>query len=97
MKKNQFLKVKNSLLELENIFIEIKDKKLKDRKVKIKREIVELFIKPIITTKDDMNKFEQKEVKKIRPSKNTCYNWLINYVSDKKKKEKVQVVLKIGF
>ena len=57
--------------------------------MKIKREIVELFIKPIITTKDDMNKFEQKEVKKIRPSKNTCYNWLINYVSDKKKKEKV--------
>ena len=57
--------------------------------MKIKREIVELFIKPIITTKDDVNKFEQKEVKKIRPSKNTCYNWLINYVSDKKKKEKV--------
>ena len=32
MQKNQFLKVKNSLSELENIFIEIKDKKLKDKK-----------------------------------------------------------------
>ena len=36
MQKNQFLKVKDSLLELEKYFIE-----LKDREVKIKREIEE--------------------------------------------------------
>ena len=48
MWKNQFLKVKNSLLELEKDFIELKDIKLKDREVKIKREIKGLFFKSII-------------------------------------------------
>ena len=58
MQKNQFLKVKNSLLELEKDFIELKDRELKDREVKIKREIEELFLKPIIISIDDMDKFE---------------------------------------
>ena len=31
MEKNQFLKIKNSLLELEKYFTEMKDKELKDR------------------------------------------------------------------
>ena len=35
IQKNQFLKVKNSLLELEKDFIELKDRELKDREVKI--------------------------------------------------------------
>ena len=34
MQKNQFLKVKNSLLELEKDFIELKDVESKDREVK---------------------------------------------------------------
>ena len=38
MRKNQFLKVKNSLLELERDFIELKDREFKDRQVKIKRD-----------------------------------------------------------
>ena len=38
MRKNQFSKAKNSLLELENNFIELKDRELKDREVKIDRE-----------------------------------------------------------
>ena len=50
-RKNQSLKVKNCLLELE-----------KDREVKIKQNIVSI---------DDMDKFEQKEMKKPRPIKNT--------------------------
>ena len=29
-----------------------------------------------------MDKFEQKEMKKIRASKNTWYDWLINYIPD---------------
>ena len=33
MRKNQFLKVKNSHLELEKDFIELKDRQLKDREV----------------------------------------------------------------
>ena len=52
---------------------------LKDRNVKTKREIDELFLKTIMVSIDDMDKFEQKELKKIRPIKNTCYDWLIDY------------------
>ena len=77
MRKNKFLKVMNSLLKLEKDFIE-----LKDREVQIKREIEELFFKPIILSKDDMYRFEQKEMKKTRPIKNTWYDWLINYIPE---------------
>ena len=58
MRKNQFLKVKNCLLELEKDFTELKDRELKDGEVKIKREIGELFFKLIILSVDDMGKFE---------------------------------------
>ena len=64
MRKNQFLNVKNSLLELEKDFIKLKDKELKDREVKIKREIEELFFKLIVVSIDDMNNFEEKEIRK---------------------------------
>ena len=42
---------------------------MKDREEKIKREIEELFYKFIIVSKDDMDKFEEQEMKKIRPIK----------------------------
>ena len=58
MQKNQFLKVKNSLSELEKIFIELKVRELKDREAKIKMEIEELVFKSIIVSIDDMGKFE---------------------------------------
>ena len=48
MRKSQFLKVKNSLLELEKDFIELKDIELKDRELKIKREIEELFLSQLL-------------------------------------------------
>ena len=57
MEKNQFLKVKNSLLELEKDFIELKDGELKDRELKIKREIEQLSFEPIYVSIDDMGKF----------------------------------------
>ena len=44
MRKKQFLKVKNNLLELENDSVKLKDRELKDREVKIKRQIEELFL-----------------------------------------------------
>ena len=31
---------------------------------------------------DDMGKFKEKEMKKIRPIKNTWYDWLISYISE---------------
>ena len=40
--RNRFLKLKNSLLELENDFIGLKDEELKDKELKIKKEIEEL-------------------------------------------------------
>ena len=48
MRKNQFLKVKNSLLELKKDFIELIDGELKERIVKIKREIEELFLNQLL-------------------------------------------------
>ena len=74
MQKDQFLKVNNSLLELEKYFIELKDRELKGREVKIKKETEELFSKPIIVSID---KFGEKEMKKIGPIKSTWYDWLI--------------------
>ena len=71
MENNQFLKVKNSLLELEKDFIESKDRELKDREVKIKREMEELRLKPFIVFIYDTDKLEQEGRKKIRPIKNT--------------------------
>ena len=62
--KNQFLKVKNSLLRSEKDFIELKDRELKDRKVKIEREIEELFFKPISVSIDDMDWFEKRKWRK---------------------------------
>ena len=41
---------------------------LRERVVSIKREI------------EDMDIFEEEEMKKIRPIKNTWYDWLINYI-----------------
>ena len=66
--------MKNSLLELKKDFIELKDRELKNREVKIKREIEELFFKPLIVSLDNTDKFEQKEMKKIRLIKNTWYD-----------------------
>ena len=60
----------------------MKDRKLKDREVKIKRAIEELFFKSIILSIDDMDKFEQKNMRKISPIKNTWYDWLINYLPE---------------
>ena len=69
MQKNQFLKIKNIPLELKKDFIE-----LKDRKLKIIRQIKELFFKSIIVSVGDMDKSEQKEMKKIRTIKNTWHD-----------------------
>ena len=46
--KNQFLKLKNNLLDSEKDFIELKDRELKDREVNIKREIEELFLNQLL-------------------------------------------------
>ena len=48
MPKTWFLKANNSLLKLEKDFIKLKDKEQKDREVKIKREIEELFFKGML-------------------------------------------------
>ena len=55
LRKNLFLKVRNSLLELEKDFIE-----LKDITVKIRREIKELAFRPIIVTIDNMDMFGKR-------------------------------------
>ena len=49
---------------------------LKDRKEKIKKEIYKLFNKLIIVSKDDMDKFEEHEMKKIRLIIRNWFDWL---------------------
>ena len=65
MQKNQFLKQKinriNSILKLEKDFKELKDTKLKDREVKIKRAIEKLFFESIIVSVDDMDRFKKEK------------------------------------
>ena len=45
----------------------------------------ELFFKPIIVSKDDMDRF-LKKMKKMRPIKNTWYDWLINFIPERIRK-----------
>ena len=60
---------------------------LKDRDEKIKREIEELFLKLIMVSKNDMEKFEEQEMKKIRPIKRNWFDRLIKQnVTGKKPK-----------
>ena len=47
--------------------MELKDGELKNRKENTEIEIEELFCKLIIMPKDDMDKFQEQEMKKIRP------------------------------
>ena len=54
MEKNPFLKVMNCILEFEKYFMESRNRELKDREVKIKREIEELFLEPIVVSKDNI-------------------------------------------
>ena len=69
--------MKNSLLDLEIFFTELKGIELKDRKDKIKKEIEKLFNKSIIVSKNDIDKFEEQEMKKIRPMIKNCFDYLI--------------------
>ena len=78
MLNSQFLKVKNSLFELEKYFTELKD-----------REIEELFYKTIIVSKDNMDKFEEQEMKKIRSIKKKICDGLIKGVMTREKKSKM--------
>ena len=49
---------------MEKVFKEIKDRELRDMKLKIRKEIEELFLKPITVSINDMDKFEEKETMK---------------------------------
>ena len=53
IQENQFLKVKNSLLELEKYFMELKGRELNDIEAQDKREIEELLFKLIIVSTED--------------------------------------------
>ena len=55
---------------------------MNDRELKTKREAEEVFFKPNMVSINDMDKLEQKEMKKIRPIKNTWYDWLITYIPE---------------
>ena len=87
--KQRIFNGKNSLLKLEKGFMKLKGKQLKDREEKIKRDIEELFYKVINVSKDDMDKFEEQEMKKIRPIKKSWYNRLIKQTMVKENNPKI--------
>ena len=99
LQKSQFLNVKNNLLELEKGLIELKDRELKDRLVKIKREIQELlslyvYINQLLCLQIIWINFK-KEMTKIRTIKNTWCDQLINYIPDPIRKNAVDFKDKI--
>ena len=66
---------------------------MKNRKAKIKREIGELFHKPIIVSKDDLDKFEKQEMRKIRPIIRNWLHWFIKQnVMGKKPKAIIDIL-----
>ena len=87
--ENQFIRIlrekyltnminKQSLIA-KKYFMEMKDRELREREEKIKREI--------IMPKDDMDKFEEQEMKKIKPIKRNLSDKLIkqNVIRNKTK------------
>ena len=52
--------VKYCRLDLERDFIELKERELNDRRVKVKRETEELFFKTIMVSIDDMEKIKME-------------------------------------
>ena len=81
--ERKYLKVKNSLLELEKDLIELNCIEMRDKVVKIKKEI------------ENMDRFEEEEMKKIRPIINTWCDCLINCIP--KPIRKSAIVLKDKF
>ena len=61
MRKNQLFKGKTQILELEKDFLDLKDIELKDREIRIDRDIEELFFKAIYVSIDAMDRFEKKK------------------------------------
>ena len=66
----------------------LKDRKLQDRAEKNRRKIKELFYKSVAVLKDDTDRFEEQEIKKIKPIRKTWFYQLIKQ-SVMKKKSKV--------
>ena len=57
-------------MDLEKYFIELNCIELRDRVVKVKREI------------EDMDRFEEEEkIKNIRPIKYTSYDWILIFLN----------------
>ena len=77
--REKYLKnmLNNQFLGSEKYCMESKDRELKNREEKIKRETEELFYKPITVSKDDMDKFQEQEMKKIKPIKRNWFDRLI--------------------
>ena len=65
MQKNQFLNITNTFFKLGKDFIKLKDRWLKGREV--------LFFKQNTVSIDDIDKFQQKQMKIIGPIKKNCY------------------------
>ena len=82
MPKKQFSKVKNKHLELQKDFIKLKDRELKDREVKIKREKNLLLSDYCLYRRYGKVSKKNEKKNKLRSIKNTRFCWLINYIPE---------------
>ena len=67
---------------------------MKDKEEKFKREIEELFYKPTVVSKDDLDKFEEQEMKKIGQIKRNWFDRLIKESVMRKKSKIIRDKLK---
>ena len=66
----------------------MRDGELKDRIEKHKKEIKKLFHKPITVSIDDMDKFEEQEMKKTRP---IIRNWFDRLIKQNVMRKKLKI------
>ena len=94
MQKNQFPKVKNSLLELEKDFMDLKDKELKNRKEKKLKEGQKnyfttwlLFLKMVWVSLNNKNWKKLGQLKK-------WYDWLIKETIEREERnQKLETII----
>ena len=66
-KTPEFSRLRIAFQNQKIILKELNNRELRDRELKLRKEIEELFFKPTNVSSDEMYNFEEKEIMKSRP------------------------------
>ena len=66
-KPPEFSRLRIAFQNQKIILKELNNRELRDRELKLRKEIEELFFKPTNVSSDEMYNFEEKEIMKSRP------------------------------